>query len=61
MEELEERALDAEKRELPAPGKRSRADDKASPAKRSRTAPTPAELAAETLRVLETRGAGKTC
>ena len=50
-------------RELPAPGKRSRADDKAAPpsAKRSRKAPTPAELATETLRILEARGAGKTC
>jgi hypothetical protein len=50
-------------RELPAPGKRSRADDKAAPpsAKRSRQAPTQAELATETLRILEAREAGKTC
>ena len=50
-------------RELPAPGKRSRADDKAAPpsAKRSRKAPTQAELATETLRILASRGAGKTC
>ena len=34
--------------ELPAPGKRSRADDKAPPAKRSRTAPTRNEIATET-------------
>ena len=48
--------------ELPALGKRSRADDKAAPpAKRSRTAPTPAELATETLHILEAREAGKTC
>ena len=49
--------------ELPAPGKRSRADDKAAPpsAKRSRKAPTQAELATETLRILEARDAGKTC
>jgi hypothetical protein len=47
-------------RELPAPGKRSRADD-APPAKRSRTAPSQAELATETLRILEARDAGKTC
>ena len=49
--------------ELPAPGKRSRADDKAAPpsAKRSRQAPTQAELATETLRILEAREAGKTC
>ena len=48
-------------RELPAPGKRSRADEAAPPAKRPRTAPTPAELATETLRILEARDAGKTC
>ena len=50
-------------RELPAPGKRSRADDKAAPpsAKRSRTAPSQTELARETIRILEARGAGKTC
>ena len=48
-------------RELPAPGKRSRADEAAPPAKRSRKAPTQAELATETLRILEARGAGKTC
>ena len=49
-------------RELPAPGKRSRADDEAPPSsKRSRQAPTQTELAAETLRILEARGAGKTC
>ena len=48
-------------RELPVPGKRSRADDAPPPAKRSRSAPTPAELATETLRILEARGAGKTC
>ena len=48
-------------RELPAPGKRSRADEAAPPAKRSRTAPNQAELAAETLRILEARDAGKTC
>ena len=48
-------------RELPAPGKRSRADDAPPPAKRSRTAPTQNELATETLRILEARGAGKTC
>ena len=39
-------------RELPAPGKkRPRTDE----------APTPDELATETLRILEARGAGKTC
>ena len=49
-------------RELPAPGKRSRADDKAPPsAKRSRTAPSQAEIATETLRILKSRDAGKTC
>ena len=48
-------------RELPAPGKRSRADEAAPPAKRSRKAPTQAELAMETLRILAERGAGKTC
>ena len=48
-------------RELPAPGKRSRADEAAAPAKRSRTAPTEAELATETIGILEARGAGKTC
>jgi len=50
-------------RELPALGKRSRADDKAAPpsAKRSRKAPTQAELATATLRILASRGAGKTC
>ena len=47
-------------RELPAPGKRSRADEAAPPAKRSRQA-TQAELATETLRILEARDAGKTC
>ena len=47
-------------RELPAPGKRSRTDE-APPAKRTRKAPTEAELATETLRILETRGVGKTC
>ena len=48
--------------ELPALGKRSRADDKAAPpAKRSRQAPTEAELATEILQILEARGAGKTC
>ena len=46
-------------RELPAPGKRSRADDKAAPPVRSRKAPSQAELAAETLRILEARDAGK--
>ena len=40
----------------------SREDDEAPPpAKRSRTAPTQNELATETLRILEARGAGKTC
>ena len=49
-------------RELPAPGKRSRADEKAPPsAKRSRKAPSQNELATETLRILEARTAGKTC
>ena len=49
-------------RELPAPGKRSRADEAAPPsAKRSRQAPTQAEIATETLRILEAREAGKTC
>ena len=48
-------------RELPALGKRSRADDAPPPAKRSRKAPTQAELATETLRILQARGAGKTC
>jgi len=48
-------------RELPAPGKRSRADEAAPPAKRSRTAPSQTELARQTLRILEARGAGKTC
>ena len=44
-------------RELP-----SREDDEAPPpAKRSRKAPTEAELATETLRILASRGAGKTC
>ena len=43
-------------RELP-----STDDEAAPPAKRSRKAPTEAELATETLRILETRGAGKTC
>ena len=49
--------------ELPALGKRSCADDKAAPpsAKRSRQAPTEAELATETLRILQARDAGKTC
>ena len=47
-------------RELSAPGKRSRSDE-APPAKRSRQAPTQAELATETLRILEAREAGKTC
>ena len=48
--------------ELPAPGKRSRADEAAPPAKRStRQAPTQAEIATETLRILEARDAGKTC
>ena len=48
--------------ELPAPGKRSRADDAPPPqAKRSRKAPSQAEIATETLRILESRGAGKTC
>ena len=48
--------------ELPAPGKRSRADEAAPPpAKQSRKAPTRTELATETLRILESRGAGKTC
>ena len=48
-------------RELPAPGKRSRADEAPPSAKRSRTAPNQAELAAETLQILEARGTGKTC
>ena len=49
-------------RELPAPGKRSRADDEAPPsAKRSRQAPTQDELATEILQILESRDAGKTC
>ena len=49
-------------RELPAPGKRSRADDEAPPSsKRSRKAPTQAELATETLRILDARDAGRTC
>ena len=48
-------------RELPAPGKRSRADEAAPPAKRSRTAPNQAELATETMRILASRDAGKTC
>ena len=44
--------------ELPAPGKkRPRTDEAPPPAKRSRQA----ELATETLRILESRGAGKTC
>ena len=43
-------------RELPA-----RDDAAPPPAKRSRTAPTQNELAAETLRILEARDAGKTC
>ena len=38
-------------RELPALGKRPRTDE----------APTPDEFATETLRILEARGAGKTC
>ena len=49
-------------RELPPPGKRSRADDEAPPSsKLSRKAPSQAELATETMRILESRGAGKTC
>ena len=49
-------------RELPAPGKRSRADEAPPPsAKRSRQAPTQAEIATETLRILEARETGKTC
>ena len=48
-------------RELPAPGKRSRAEDAPPSSKRSRSAPSQAELATETLRILEARGAGKTC
>ena len=49
-------------RELPAPGKHSRADDEAPPSsKRSRKAPTQAELATEILQILRSRGAGKTC
>ena len=48
-------------RELPAPGKRPRADDEAPPAKRTRKAPTQAELATEILKILESRDAGKTC
>ena len=48
-------------RELPAPGKRPRADDAPPPAKRPRKAPTQAEIAAETLRILAARDPGKTC
>jgi len=48
-------------RELPAPGKKRPGTDKAPPAKRSRTAPSQAELATEILQILEARGAGKTC
>ena len=49
-------------RELPAPGKRPRADDEAPPSsKRSRKAPTQAEIATEMLHILEAREAGKTC
>ena len=48
-------------RELPAPGKKRPRTDEAPPAKRSRQAPTQAEIATETLRILEARGAGKTC
>jgi len=47
--------------ELPAPGKRPRTDEAPPPAKRSRQAPTQAEIATETLRILEAREAGKTC
>ena len=47
--------------ELPAPGKKRPGTDEAPPAKRSRKAPTEAELATETLRILASRGAGKTC
>ena len=43
-------------RELP-----SRDDAAAPPAKRSRKAPNQAEIATETLRILEAREAGKTC
>ena len=46
--------------ELPAPGKKRPGTDEAPPAKRSRQA-TEADLATETLRILEARGAGKTC
>ena len=48
-------------RELPAPGKKRPRTDEAPPAKRSRSAPSQAEIATETLRILEARGAGKTC
>ena len=47
--------------ELPAPGKKRPGTDEAPPAKRSRKAPSQAEIAAETLRILESRDAGKTC
>ena len=48
-------------RELPAQGKKRPRTDEAPPAKRSRKAPSQAEIAAETLRILEAREAGKTC
>ena len=48
-------------RELPAPGKKRSRTDAPPPAKRTRKAPTQAELATETLRILESRDPGKTC
>ena len=48
-------------RELPALAKKRSRDDSAPPAKRSRKAPTKAELATETLGILEMRDVGKTC
>ena len=47
-------------RELPAPGKRPGTDE-APPAKRTRKAPSQAEIATETLRILDARDAGRTC
>ena len=39
----------------------ARDDDAPPPAKRTRKAPTEADLATETLRILQARDAGKTC
>ena len=47
--------------ELPAPGKKRPRTDEAPPAKRTRKAPSQAEIATETLRILDARDAGRTC